>query len=522
MKSSQKQTLASVMISILILSCECQHTNLSAEAYPSRNSSGMYASDLVEFEDIQSFYKRVFGKDEYTTQWMVLDQFRSATVPLSRIPYQDSWYPERTGGTNISGALAKYDNAFHGGQSKAVAWEVQNHNRLTPNWFGHCNGTGVSAARFQNPLRNVTRPKGCQVGSNGCVEFTPADIRALLAEINMNAQAKFISGNRCRLTQSEIERRPIQRANPRVMDSCDDVNPGSFHVALVNFLGRMKQPIIFDEHQDEEVWNYPIYAYSYTAEGPLLEQEAVTTLRNSVRDANGNSMFPPMDSWIFNPDALSFMHVKLNVAYRNATFTTEGSGTKPAPTRINYEYILELNAEGKVIGGEWLGISRTAHPDFIWMPFEPSEPSGDSSRGNAMISNAEVIKLWAESVGLNPNDPFRDKPRNDYDVRFYPLSDLSWGQVPGYYSMLLDGKDSGAAFLGKKTHLRIEVKEVLRESTGVDVILNGALLSKKKVEQGVVDVLFDSPAGINFLSLRWTSDRVDASEIDADFRYYAM
>ncbi len=511
-----------VFTSFLIGSCECQRTQTLAKTYAARTGPVIYASDQAEIEDIRDFYKRVFGQDQYTTRWSELDRYRTASVPSTRIPYQDSWYPERTGGSNIGGALAKYDNAFYGGQSKAVQWEIENHNRASPNWYGHCNGTSVSAARFQNPVNSVYRPRGCAAGTNGCTEFTVADIRALLSEMNMNAKAKFISGNRCRAIQADILKKPIGRANPQIMDDCDDVNPGSFHVGLTNFLGRMKQPIIFDEHQDEEVWNYPIYAYDYSAEGPWTESQAIAALRNSILDANGNSVFPPMDSWIFNPRARSFIQINMNISYRNATFTTAGAGTKPAPTRLSYQYILELNEAGEIIGGEWMGASRTSHPDFIWMPFEPASPTGDNSRGNPLLSNAEIIKIWAESVGLNPADPFHDKPRNAYDIRFYPLADLSWGRVQGYYRILLDGRDTGAAFLGKKTHLRIETQEILKTEAAVEVTLNGQTLNTGGFQDGKMDILFDSPPGINLLSLRWSSGRVDSSELNSDFRYYAM
>ena len=81
----------------------------------------------------------------------------------------------------------------------------------------------------------------------------------------MNAKAKFISGNRCSKTKDEIEDSP-RRLNPLAMDSCQDINPASFHIALVNFIRRQGQTLIFDKSQDKEVWNYPLYSYDYSAE----------------------------------------------------------------------------------------------------------------------------------------------------------------------------------------------------------------------------------------------------------------
>lgn len=520
-RSGRLSSVLASFATLMVGSCECQRSESQAKAYAARTGPVIYAADQVELEDIRDFYKRVFGVDEYTTSWSELYKYRTGSVDSTRIPYQDTWYPERTGGTNVSGALTKYDKAFYAGQNKAAQWEIDNHNRLTPNWYGHCNGTGVSVARFQNPAKSVFRPATCTASSATCTEFTPADIRALLSEINMNAKTKFISGNRCSLTNAQIVGRPAERLIPQKMDECDDVNPGSFHTGLVNFIGRMKQPIIFDEHQDEEVWNYPIYAYSYSASGPLTEAQAIAALRAEPLAA-GVPPFPAMDSWIFNPRAVSFIQIAMTVSFRNATFDATGAGTMPAPSTISYQYILELDANNNVIGGEWMGASRTYHPDFIWMPFEPAEPTGDNARGNALLSNAEVIRLWAESVGLNPDDPFHDKPKNAYDIRFFPLGDLAWGVVRGYYRLVLDGRTSGTAFLGKKTHLRVETQDILKADATVEVSLNGQLLPVGNFQDGRLDILFDSPPGINLLNLRWTSGKVNTTELNSDFRYYAM
>ncbi len=503
----------SLVLSGLLLTngCKCQRSESQAKAYAPQKGPVIYASDKMEFEDIRDFYKRVFGTDTYTTNWAEIDKYRTGSAIPERKPYLDSWYPERTGGTNSGNALSKYDRAFNGGENKAAKWEVDNHNRPTPNWYGHCNGTSVASTRYQNPRNNVRRPKGCNPIGPNCVEFTTQDIRALLTEISMNARAKFISGNRCRLTAEEVAKRPALRSNPLEMDECDDVNPGSFHTGLVNFLGRMKQPIIFDERMNEEVWNYPIYRYSYTAEGPLNEGQAIA--------ATGL----PIDSWVFNSKAKSWYRVNMTVEFRMSRGDFTGAGTVPDLLEtMNYDYILEIDEAGNVLGGEWLGASRTNHPDFIWMPFEPAEPTGDQSRGNAFINNQEVIKLWADSVGFDPSDPFRDKPKNTYDVRFFPPSDLSWGSVRGFYRLTLDGRSTGVAFLGKKTHMRVEVDDSLKSDATVEVTLNGQALPMNPTAEGRYDVLMDVQPGVNLLSFRWNSPRVDANEINWDFRFYAM
>lgn len=489
----------------------CERSESTASALPLQVEPGLYVSDQVEFEDIRSFYAKVFGRDEYSTTWSESEKYRSGSAVSERLPYLDSWYPEATGGTDTNNALKVYDRAYYNSEAKAAKWEAEQHNS-TISWYGHCNGTSVSSIRYQNPQRSVYRPAGCSPASASCVEFTPADVRALLSEMNMNAIAKFVSGDRCRLTRAQIDARPALRSNPLVMDACDDVNPGSFHAALINFLGRMKQPLIFDYNQDDEVWNYPIFSYSYESTGPLNENQAVTTLGL------------PIDSWVFNPKAVSWQRVTMSVNYRTSTYDFAGSGTVPntLDTKV-YSYLLEFDERGHILGGEWLGASRTDHPDFIWMPFQPDTPTGDKSGGNPFLSREEVQKIWAESVGLKPEDPFRDKPNNPYDVRFFPSSeDFDWGQGAGYYSLVLDGRRRGSVFLGKKTHLRVEVGEALKSDATVEILLNGQSLQAGAPEDGRVDVLFDPLPGINIIGLRWNAAKVDSLELNRDFRFYAM
>ena len=45
------------------------------------------------------------------------------------------------------------------------------------------------------------------------------------------------------------------------MAECEDINPGTFHAALANWVGVKKHTIIFDKSTNEQVWNYPVYYF---------------------------------------------------------------------------------------------------------------------------------------------------------------------------------------------------------------------------------------------------------------------
>jgi len=107
--------------------------------------------------------------------------------------------------------------------------------------------------------------------------------------------------------------------------------------------------------------------------------------------------------YMFNDKAAKLFHVKLEVDYiTEASSSTDGN----LSARINdytrtdrYEYILEVDANGKVNGGEWLGSSKRNHPDFLWLPTGRST----ASIAGGAITYANVKSLLDESVApLNP------------------------------------------------------------------------------------------------------------------------
>lgn len=477
-----------------------------------------FSSSKAEINRIEDFYGRVFGAagDRYITDWPSVSAIKSGAVSPDRIPFADYWYPERFGGTNLNGALNRYDQAFNAGASSAAGWESSEHAAKEPAWFGHCNGTSATVSRFQNPSNSVSRPRGCVPGTDpGCVVFSPSDIRALLSEINMSALSKFVSGKRCELTSEQLNSRPAIRSNPRIKDACDDVDPGSFHVALVNFIGRKKQPVMFDYNMDEEVWNYPIYGFSYTNSQPLTEAQALEQLGYAGS----------LSRWIFNDDAVSWIRVSMTITYREALNNLTGAGTKPQGKGRTYDYILELSDQGEIIGGEWVGASRLSHPDFLWLAFEAVEVNESGHIGNPNIRTDKVHQLWADSVGFDQTDPFRDE-KNSYDLRFYPRPSRLWGTAPKYYDITLDGRKTGTVFGGKPIHLKIQLDSSLVKSNAnsrVAIFLNGQqLASKSPNASGIAEFSFLAPAALNYLSLKWEHESIGSEELDWEFRFYAF
>ena len=109
------------------------------------------------------------------------------------------------------------------------------------------------------------------------------------------------------------------------------------------------------------------------------------------------------DAYKFNAKAAKLFYVKSEVDYiGESAANVDGnlSGSIDTYTHTDhYEYILEVDADGKVIGGEWLGASKKAHPDFLWLP---------TNRHNYPIAggaiNYDLVKSLLDESIAGPTD----------------------------------------------------------------------------------------------------------------------
>ncbi|MCX6128172.1 MAG: hypothetical protein NTX25_03800 [Proteobacteria bacterium] len=246
--------------------------------------------------------------------------------------WSGNWWPLSQGGT--SAAMAKYDAAESQGNA-AKAWEnatVERSGHIS--WAGHCNGLAAAGINEQAP-RHAVWYKG--------QNFSTDDIQALLVEKWQGISQVQLVGRRC---GSESGTDSDGRLNQA---ACRDINPAAFHIILGNVLGLQKKPFIVDINVGEEVWNYPVVSYSSEVSG-LSRAEA-----NQAISGQSNSSYP------WNPQAELFMLVKTRLKLATGA-------------EMNLEYVLEGN-NYQIVGGEWIGASKTLHPDFLWTTAHPDAPN---------------------------------------------------------------------------------------------------------------------------------------------------
>jgi len=234
-------------------------------------------------------------------------------------------------------------------------------------WWGLCHAWAPAAILEKEPLHAVEY--------NGQT-FEVGDIKGLIQTIYDRSNSALIGG---RCNEWEVER---DEETGRIMDSeCRDLNAGSFHVVLVNLLGLQKRGFVEDRTYDYQVWNQPVSKYEIHSIDEITVDEAHSLLK--VEDPTLE------DKYEYNRDAAKLFKVDVTISWITESQPSReplGQGNHPWYTRTDrYKYIVELDEDGNVFGGEWLDRSITNHPDFVWLPF--------AARGGNPYVDIEKVRL---------------------------------------------------------------------------------------------------------------------------------
>ena len=224
-------------------------------------------------------------------------------------------------------------------------------------WWGLCHAWVPAAILEPEPGRAVTY--------NG-VTFHVADIKGLLQTLYDKSDA-VILGGRC--NQKKVELDEFGRAVP---DECRDTNPGSFHLIVANMLGRHKRAFAEDRTWDFQVWNQPILKFETLA----FEENLTAAQANEALGFEGDE-YHFVDRYESQglDKPVAFAKVRTKLFYITESHALAGPVVPDIAryTRSDvYDYILELNKDGEITGGEWIGSSRERHPDFLWLPLRLS------------------------------------------------------------------------------------------------------------------------------------------------------
>lgn len=215
-------------------------------------------------------------------------------------------------------------------------------------WHGICNGWAPASLNHKEPT-----PKTLLSNDGVQIPFGSSDIKALLSyyyAYHHSVESTRQMGKRCFL----------------IGPGCDeDLNAGAFHIVLTNTVGIQKQSFIADVEQGRQVWNHAVVDYH-------------STIVN-------NNVAPVRDS---APGTVRRVRVKTDMTYvasirANSWFPTNGTADHINEVK-NYEYFLDLDGSGRIIGGAWYSKAR---PDFLWSMDKATSFGGKFSRLSELLND---------------------------------------------------------------------------------------------------------------------------------------
>ncbi len=231
-------------------------------------------------------------------------------------------------------------------------------NRRAADWEGICHGWAPASVNHNEPT-----PKDLVSVDGIKIPFGSSDIKALISyyyAYGFQVENTHQLGLRCGKNQDDDE----YGFHSQREDSCDeDLNAGAFHLVITNMLGLKGLGFVGDLVRTEEVWNYPVYFFKseIDKEGKPDRRSAPGTVK-TVR-----------------------MKTELTFAIENDSFFEVIIGTKEQLIQTKkYEYDLDIDGNGNIIGGKWKSNER---PDFLWLKGRPAKYEGLLSRLGELLND---------------------------------------------------------------------------------------------------------------------------------------
>lgn len=327
---------------------------------------------LVSFSALANGWNRHNDPANFDSnfEYSFKDLPKSATLPLSKMPWSSSYWPRFKGSINYRWntpnptglgivsptkaqvqsmsleQLAKLSPAekfdlVRGYYNYPLSSRVaRNANPEAKEYEGICDGWTATAIQFAEPAAVVVaNPDGIQI------PFGTADVKAIMSyDVSRNfkpgSMESVFAGRYC---NSELGLR-LGTAN------CEDLNPGAFHVILANQIGLKKESFAVDIISTKETWNQPVFGFEFEVLGQTnADNSSSVIIHAKLKYAE--------DDPEHAEDLINIFTWEPTVGTDRYMFGV-----------MELDYELELDNSGRIVGGKWLGASKEKHPDLFWMP----------------------------------------------------------------------------------------------------------------------------------------------------------
>lgn len=235
-------------------------------------------------------------------------------------------------------------------------------------WEGICHGWALAASNYPEPAPVAVKNK-----EGVSVPFGASDVKGLLAMHDaFNSKGMYVRvGDRCGVN-GKVEGEAFPEDGPVLPPSkvdanraeCKDVNAGAFHIVIANMIGINSQGFVADVDRFNDVWNQPIFGYASKVIGDVALTPA--DMKNGVyRKVHVKTDMTYGDELEFTPRTEEERKKQEEEQITGWVSKEPVTGTEFQVFGVKkYEYVLELDARGNIVGGEWISESR---PDMLWM-----------------------------------------------------------------------------------------------------------------------------------------------------------
>ena len=269
-------------------------------------------------------------------------------------------------------------------------------------WFGICDGWSPASIALPRPAKPVT-----VTGMLGHrITFYPDDLKALGSYLFARTNNDYMAS----MNYHFAGRPCAEGGSPSLDDSgyvrdfrCNDLDPGLWHLVLLNRIGIDRMGFVMDADNNKKINNHPIGAYQLRYFNPATGregsiQESMVSIRQ-VRDGYSVRRNPNAAFLLGVRSRVSFRFYQWPEAARHRFYDSEADDEVREKT---YVYDLEVDRNGKILGGEWgdrsnedpeESVNYADQPDFIWM-----SPPGE-------LPYSEESSYVREGVRLDPKNP---------------------------------------------------------------------------------------------------------------------
>jgi hypothetical protein len=257
-------------------------------------------------------------------------------------------------------------------------------------WSGICDGWAPASLYLPRPVKPVTltSPTGQDI------TFYPDDIKALGTYLFARTNTPYFTTMNYRFAGRKCGENGKPSADERgfVKDiRCNDLDAGVWHMSLLNRIGLDRMGFVMDVDNNLKINNHPVSSYELTYYNPITGKEG--TLKDSVVDRalvkdgfatrrNGNTKY--LVGVKSKVHMLFYIWPESKEKDRNQDYD---SPAQDVFKDISFNYDLELDASGNILGGEWGkrsddrkdSVKYGDQPDFIWMADTNALPKSEMS-----------------------------------------------------------------------------------------------------------------------------------------------